>query len=402
MNIRALYKLNNIIVSGMFLGMIYVPFGLGILEKDIDISAKEKRKLADFPNIELRVGSLKRFPKRFDEYYSDHFGGRNWLNNVYRYIKYRMGDSSSIDVTLGSDGWLFLGSAKKGYKRYNDPIGDFRNINLYSQKELKQVAEYMQSIKNWLNSQGIEYMFVIAPNKHTIYPEYLPDYITKVNSISATDQLVNYLKNHTDVPVVDLREAILEKKSEHRLYYKTDTHWNYSAGNYAQYKIMQQLQHMFPNQITPKLSKLKYRERRGGDLATMIGVHSFSEMIPLPVPSKKDCTPVKKPSNARETKIFTTTCKGQKLSAIVFRDSFFNALKPYFSRRFKRVTYSWGVLDFKLLKKLMKSGKPDIVIEEIVERKLPYHPKPIPKFKVAKKPKPKVAKEMVEIGPGTR
>ncbi|MET0026284.1 MAG: hypothetical protein ABW101_01500 [Candidatus Thiodiazotropha sp.] len=385
MNYRALYKINSLLISIIFLGAIFTSLILGIVDQDSEISRTEKRALASFPPIELRGGSIKRFPGLFDDYYADHFGGREWLSSAYRRIKLALGDSPSQDVTFGKDGWLFLGSIRNGYDNYNNPMGDARNADLYSDEDLQYVTAYMSKLKQWLNGQGIQYMFVLLPNKHTIYPEYLPDYLKKVTPYSSADQLVNYIRNNTDVNVVDVRQRLLESKQGHRLYSVSDTHWNHYAANLAQYEIFQALQTVFPNQIEPQYYELASGVQKfGGDLAGMIGEReSYEELAPNPV-FKKGCKPVKQPKNAEETDIHTVTCDTAELKVLIFRDSFFNFLKPYFSRQFSRITYVWGVLDYEILKQQLAIEKPDLVIEEIVERKLPYIPDPIRELNLMK------------------
>jgi alginate O-acetyltransferase complex protein AlgJ len=309
----------------------------------------------------------------FDKYYSDHFGLRELFNEYYKLIKFKLGDSPSNDVTIGKDGWLFLGSIKKGYKKYGDPMGDARNVNLYSESDLKKFGTYMVALQKWLKDKGIEYVLVIAPNKHTIYFDKLPDYISKVNPYSSTDQLVDYLKSHTNVPVVDLRKVLIEKKNENQLYYKTDTHWNHYGANIAQYEIMLQIEKLFPGLISPEMVLLKQEVGGGGDLSSFMGVTDFTELQSQPI-FHNTCNPVKYPKDAKPTDVHSFFCDDQKLSAVIFRDSFFSALQPYFSRKFKRSTYISKMIDYSLLEKYVSSENPDIVIEEWVERKLPYVP----------------------------
>ncbi len=380
MNHRALYKLNSILISLLFLVTIFASLIGGLIEEDSNVSTTEKRALASFPPFELRGGSIKRFPGLFDDYYADHFGGREWLSTTYRRIKLALGDSPSQDVTFGKDGWLFLGSVKHGYNNYNNPMGDARNLDLYSDEELQWVAHYMSTMKKWLNDQGIEYLFVLLPNKHTVYPEFLPDYIQKVNPRSSSDQLVDYIRGHTDVALVDVRQLLLENKQAHRLYSRSDTHWNHYASNLAQYEIFKAIAEYYPKAVKPQRYPLAPGvNRQAGDLANMIGVHDYEELAPNPV-FKHGCLPVKHPRDAQETEIFSVTCDSAQLKTLIFRDSFFNFLKPYFSRQFKQITYVWGKLDYEVLKQQLAIEKPDLVIEEMVERKLPYVPDSIPEL----------------------
>ena len=113
-------------------------------------------------------------------------------------------------MTTGRDGWMFLGSVKPGYQHYGDPFGDWLNINRFTQKELERFGTKIQATQDWLKQRGIAYLYVIVPNKHTIYPDKLPEYLSKQFPKSATDQVADYLRTHTEVNFVDLRAPLLE------------------------------------------------------------------------------------------------------------------------------------------------------------------------------------------------
>jgi len=367
------YTLNNYMIVFMFSIAILIPFFLSIMEIDKTVSTIEKRELSKLPAMPNSISDIKAFPQLFDNYYSDHFGLRNLFIFCYNQTKYYIGDSSSKNVTLGKDGWLFLGSVKKDRNTsHYDPIGDVRNVNLYTLTELKKFAKNITNLNDWLEKQKIKYMFVIAPNKHTIYFEQLPDYIHKVNKKSATDQLVEYLKTYTTVRVVDLRNALMKEKNQHQLYMKLDTHWNHHGANIAQYEIMKEIKKIFPDQILPQLQKInEVKHIGGGDLLNMIGLGMFEVLVPHPV--FKECNMlIKYPPDAGVESTHTWVCQDQKLNILIFKDSFFNAMVPYFSRKFKRSTYIHEKVNYTNLIKYIKLEKPDMVIEEWIERTLPF------------------------------
>ena len=366
-------KFNSIVIIMIFCLAIFLPFFIGLAEKDATDSKIEKRKLSARPNLPVKIKDIRTFPKSFETYYSDHYGLRIWFTKYYRLLKYKIGDSPSEHVTIGKNGWLFLGSIKHGYTERKDPMDDYRNVNLYSPEELERLSLHMKSVEGWLNDQDIKYIFVIAPNKHTIYYEQLPDYISKVNRYSATDQLVEYLRKQTDILIVDLRDKLLKEKNKNQLYFKTDTHWNYYGADIAQYEIMREIEKLFPGKIQPELHSFNNYEREGGDLANFIGSEMFKEWNPSPI-FKNTCKPAKVPPDAHHRSTHTITCESQELKAIIFRDSFFNNLKPYFSRKFYRSTYIFSNFNYAIMKKHIELEKPDIVIEEWVERTLPFVP----------------------------
>ncbi|MFQ5579269.1 MAG: hypothetical protein ACE5FZ_01540 [Nitrospiria bacterium] len=341
----------------------------------------ERRNLSTLPPPPGSVKEFIAYPDAINLYYSDHFGLRERLTKTYfKFITKLRGRSSSDDVTFGKEGWMFLGSIKPGYKRFDDPMGDAINANLFSEQELENFAKSITTTKNWLKNKGIAYIYVIAPNKHSIYFDKFPEYISKQNRKSSTDQLSQYLQEHTDVIVADLRPALLEEKKTHQVYYKSNTHWNHYGANAAQFEIMKKIKPLFPGQISPwRLDdgQFEVQSIRGGDLAGLAKIDNIKEESPQPL-FKGRCNPTNEPSRTKDTETHTMVCETQTLNAVIFRDSFFTALHPYISRYFHRSTYISERLNYDSLKKYVEQEKPDIIIDEVVERTLPYQHAGIP------------------------
>ena len=377
MNERLLYQADKIILILVFALAIYTPLFIGVIEKDKIASSVEKRKLNPLPSVPATVQEFIEYPSAFNLYYSDHFGLREKFTKKYFELVNKHSSKSSVDdVTFGQDGWLFLGSIKPGYQGYNDPIGDAINVNLFTEKELEDFATSILAIKNWLSNRGIEYIYVIAPNKHTIYFEKLPKYISKQNEKYATDQLLLYLQEHTDVIVVDLRQVLLAEKKNHQVYFTGDTHWNHYGANVAQFEILKTIKTLFPDKISPSLlrdSQFTILTRDSDDLAGFAKIDRVPEDNPLPI-FEETCLPVKEVPNIKVRDPYTLICENQELNAVIFRDSFFVALEPYIARQFHRSTYIYEKVNFDTLIKFVEREKPDIVIEEVVERSLPYIP----------------------------
>ena len=371
---RIFYKIDKIILIATFGLMIYIPLFTGIIQEDKTASNTEKRNLAKIPPLPNSLDELVKFPKQFNQYYSDHFGFREKLTRAYFKNINKLGRQSSIDdVTFGQENWLFLGSTKPGYVGYGDPIGGAMNVNLFTQKELENYAEPIIATNDWLKKQGIAYIFVIAPNKHSIYFDKLPDYVTKKNKISAIDQLVTYLHEHTDVVVVDLRQALIEGRKKHQVYYRSDTHWNHYGANIAQHEIIQKVKEIFPEKISPMLltdHQFEMNTKDDGDLAKLASIEAFSEPSPQPI-FEETCNTYIELYSAKEASNYTTTCNTQKLKTIIYRDSFFTALQPYFSKKFLSATYIQERISQASLVEQLEENKPDIVINEVVERGIP-------------------------------
>jgi len=365
-------------LSIAFCVCIAAPLLSALVQPNLRFSKAEQRSLAEIPVSPTTLGALKDYPTEFTRYYSDRFGFREILTK--QYFKLTRGIDSRTatgDVTFGANDWMFLGRLAPGYNKFNDPMGDAVHQNLYTETELSAFGKGIDQVNDWLQKRDIKYLYAIAPNKHTIYFDQLPSYIKKKGPVSATDQIYQYLSDHTDVETVDLRAALIRDRQPHDLYYKTDTHWNMLGANIAQYELVKKVATMFPDSVNPR--KLEFNQfsmaqkKQKGDLFGLAGIVGEKELEPFPN-FKEDCALSRDPPKPKFMETHTYTCDTQSLTLLVFRDSFFSALEPYIARHFKRATYVWHPMDGKLLEESVAREKPDIVIELLAERKLPYVP----------------------------
>ena len=222
------------VIMILFGVIIYTPLLSWDFSDVKKMSLTEKRKLASCPALPDSIDTLKTFPTEFEAYFKDQFSFRDEMVKLHNRFKFFLGDSSTSNVIFGKKGWLFLSG-----KAYFSPVRDYRNLDPFTPVDLQNYVKYLKFKQQWLKKRGIKYLFFVAPNKHTIYGELLPDYITKVNKESALDQLMDYLAKNTDIPVLDLRPVLIENKNNTfcDLYGKFDTHWNFFGANFAQYEI---------------------------------------------------------------------------------------------------------------------------------------------------------------------
>ena len=83
----------------------------------------------------------------------------------------------------------------------------------FAAKDLDAWTRVLEERRDWLAARGIAYLFVVAPNANTIYPEYMPDRIRKASFRSRLDQLIDHLKANGFFNLVDLRPALRKAKS---------------------------------------------------------------------------------------------------------------------------------------------------------------------------------------------
>lgn len=357
---------------GLFFAGICLPLGATFLGWNMPTPSDENRPLATFPSTEWTYDNVEAFPDKFEKYWTDHMGYRPNLVRLQARSKVKvLGVSSSSQVALGKDGWLFLNGDKN--------LEDYRATEPFSSEQLEQCAEVFQARHDWLADRGIRYLLVLAPNKQTVYPERMPKAINRVNPETRLDQLTARLRERSTVSVLDLRGPLMAAKDHDQLFLKLDTHWNDCGAYWAYRATLETLSQWYPNLQPWERKAFAVQESviRTGDLARMLGLnHSLKEidqkLIPLRPRLSRDAD-VKPYVEARRHLPpgqwpFATACSAPGLpKAVMFRDSFAQAMSPYLSEHFSRIVYFFqDHLDLEALEK----EKPDVVIQEMVERHL--------------------------------
>lgn len=358
-------RIFDTILAMTFLIGLFLPLAL---THNQDVSPIEKRKLVPFPELNWHSNTVTKFPSKFEAYFNDHFGFRDSLAQIHYLIDIKLKSSSMPRILIGEDGWLFFVDPMDG-----NSLEDFRGNDPFTPTQLKTWRSVLEDRYYWLKQQGIRYLFVVAPDKHTIYGEYIPARIRQVGKQSRFDQLLEYMKD-SEVPILDLRPALLQAKAKQILYYKTNTHWNHAGAAVAQYEIIRQLKQYFPN-----LQPISFHEqdfsliKHTGDITYMLNLSTvLKEEAPIlknPLPS---CNPqiFEGSPELKFEQRFYANCQADGPRALVFRDSFFDFLHPYISQYFSKSYYVWTGPNFDAFEHFVESTSPNLVIEERVERHL--------------------------------
>jgi len=225
-----------------------------------------------------------------------------------------------------------------------------------------------------LRAQGVAYLFVLAPDKHVIYPEHLPASIHRVRPTYRMDELLAYLRQHTDLSVLDLRPALIARKQVEQVYFRTDTHWN-DAGAFAGYQDILRAASRAVEGLAPQ-DRSSFtpveRDEPGGDLAEMLGVPELlRERSTYLEPRTPRRARLLEPPTLREgyevARVVTEVRDSRLPRLVMFRDSFATRLIPLLSEHFSRAVYLW---QYNFDPAVVEAEHPDVVIEEWVGRKL--------------------------------
>jgi alginate O-acetyltransferase complex protein AlgJ len=359
----------------IFLAALSLPLTGMVLNLDRDAPSGENRTLAVWPQFRWDAASLRALPEQLTRYFEDHFAFRVRLVRWQAIVRLQaLGVSPSASVIKGRDGWLFYAD--------DGAMEDYAEAPPFTDTELDVWRHTLQDTTDWLRAQGIVYLFVIPPDKHAIYPEYMPDTIRRA-AISRIDQLVSHLRQHSTVRVVDLRPALLAAKAHDRLYHLTDTHWNDRGAFVGYQSIVDALSEEIPGLRSASRSAFEPRVVRsaGLDLAGMLGLTEvLHEEDLVLVPRRPATARILEPQhpNHRLTHArIVTEAPNHGPRALVFMDSFGPGLVPFLSEDFSRVVYLW---QDNIDPQVVQQERPQVVIQEWVGRALstqfPYNPVP--------------------------
>jgi alginate O-acetyltransferase complex protein AlgJ len=368
-----LHPLAERTLVAIVLAALCLPLAGMVLNLDESAPSAENRTLAVWPRLQLDAASLRVLPDQLTRYFEDHFAFRQRLvrwQAVLRLNALRVSPSEA--VIKGRDGWFFYAD--------DGAIEDYATTQPFTAGELETWRETLQDTSDWLRGQGIVYVFVISPDKHAIYPEYMPPTIRRA-AVSRIDQLVSHLRDHSTVRVVDLRPALLAAKSRERVYHRTDTHWN-DRGAFVGYRQIRDVLAADVSALPPTRHTFEPRVVRteGLDLAGMLGLTGVLEeedlvLVPRPAVTARIIEPARPNRRLMHARI-VTEAPNRGPRAIVFMDSFGVGLVPFLSEDFSRVVYLWQP---NVDAQIVQQERPQVVIQEWVGRRLamlPYNPVP--------------------------
>lgn len=366
-------------IFGLF---IFSPLVVAVITPAETLSTIEKRDLVPFPDFSPDINVLKKFPAEFEQYFNDHFGFREWLIRCYNYIHiFWLKTSPLSKVILGKDGWLYYNSL---YYKKDKTTDTCQRMTRLTDLQLKFWKDALETREKWLSEQGIHYLLAIAPDKQSIYPEYLQNYINEAHQYSRTDHFLSYMKNNSNINILDLRIPLKEEKKRQQVYFKTDSHWNHIGAYVACNYIIQNIRSWFPHEKGLKalsFSQISKGEVSGQDLAAMLGLNGvLNEQLVVPVLDTPCAYNISQPAdnllhnmikNAKDRysrrRPLVMGCEKAELRCVIFGDSFLYDAIPFLAEHFSQISFIRNRYTRNKAKDLIQQIHPHILIEEFVE-----------------------------------
>jgi hypothetical protein len=356
------YILVLVFVLAMIIPVVFMNTNPG------KISEAENRVLAGFPSLRGPDQSFnKHILSDFENWFNDNLGWRDRFTMLNTKIQYHLfGHITKSDTMMGRDQWLY----------YVTPeiIRDYQHLNLPSDTELAAIGGQFQKISDYLQAKGIPSLYMMVPDKKTVYPENYPDTILQVGEKSRTDVLIDYMSKYTDVNFFTPEPALKAAKLEATVYSERvdNAHWN-SYGAFVGYQeLMSRVK-----QLNPKVKVLKWddfeitREEQSIKIYNALKFTESGYVFNWKVPTTAsrvegllDNIPIIYPDYS-----YTYVNADKNLAkALVVGDSYFYGhLIPFLAESFSEFTFV-HTENMGNFEKIVNIVQPDIVIYENAER----------------------------------
>ncbi len=295
------------------------------------------------------------FGDAFETWFSKRFAFRGTVVDLFSSLKEKLFQTGNDQVIVGEDGFLY----------FNDTLDSFLRENPLTDEEISSIGDALSNLTAYAAEHGAHLLFVCAPNKNTVYPEYMPARYRAVtsNAMSDLDRLHAYLDAETNVDFLDLRPVLTGAKEEHLLYHKRDSHWNGYGAHIAYEAIMEHLSLPTPDFSVLERSDITTHE---GDLDRLLypGTVKYDDNTVYNYEGQYIYT------SAFSTEMdmtITTRSAGDAGTLLCFRDSFASALLGDLAISFSQMQMERAI-PYRL--DLLETWTADVVIIEIVERNL--------------------------------
>lgn len=303
-------------------------------------------------------------PDKCSNYVDDHFGFRYSLVRVNRKL-YRdvFQDSDAQNMLLGQNGWRFLRGTNSviEYTEHRYPLSD---------DELGLLVSALESTAKSLRELSVPFFLVVAPNKHSIYPELLPTYI-KRSPTTRLDQIMSTASIAALFPF-DLRQEFAAQKEKGQLYERTGTHWTDLGMWWGFQRIMLQVKQVYRDHkaALPDVDFV-YTEQgpfEFGDQTERLPELRYTDLEAVRNARREQLAAATEEMTAFQKRHLSFRVQGLGTGhVVVFRDSFFTRMVPLFATQFETIDLYWQTyVDMEIV----RTTKPDLVILEFAERHL--------------------------------
>jgi hypothetical protein len=356
------------LLVGLFLAAVGLPGAAGWVWASAAGAVSENGPPKPFPADKLTWAGRDHFPAYFEAYFNDRVGFRRQLlaaNAVARVGWLHVSSSRSVD--LGRHGWLYLDETQM----YTLPA---RAVGMPPAVRAHLWALMLEDRRLWLADQGVPYLFVSVPEKPSVYPEYLPRLLRRHPRPNPAGPMRAELHRRPGFPLINAGELLRRAKPAGRqLFFRTDTHWTPEGALLVYREIALALARLDPR-VPPPAAVGSWPSEGEGDLIRLLGFappprEPFLAWSPAPARGRRLEERARMDESIHEPAAIDCQAWGTgdpgQARAVMFHDSFGQALYPFLAEHFERITFAptWGFDADLVLRE-----RPAVVVQESAER----------------------------------
>ena len=319
-------------------------------------------------NDEAELQELAVWPKLSDDgainvdylseagaYFDDHFAFRQQIITANAHLFAQgLETSPTSQVVVGSDGWLY----------YAGTMADYQRTALLSDRAIDNAAFNVSLMQRYAQEQGAQFLLMVAPNKNSLYSQNMPYYELAGTGPGNAERLQLAFD---DYGVNTLNLFDLLGADERVLYMKTDTHWNTEGARIAYDAALNALDIEHDDYLNAAVT---WDDSFVGDLEAMLYLVGRTPEAVEVYEAAQRFSYTNEATSVQDADIATASQSEQAQGSLVmYRDSFGNALLPFFATQFKQASFT-KLEPYNAV--VIAEQQADVVIVERAERHLEF------------------------------
>ena len=362
MNNSKTEKMVNFIFVLVFVGMIFLPFCLLDTTEIID-SSLENRRMTMWPGWHFN----QEINAWYGHYVEDRVAFRETAVRFYMDATYAVFGEFSEDLHMyGKDGEVF--PADDGYIRAYQHLATDEEL-------IDSLVTYLDRTNQYLEKQGIPFVFLAGLDKKTVYGEEMPDYIHVDTTKESVMEMLARKLTEKQVPYVIPVQELQEAKQAERVYnQKFDSaHWNARGAMIGLRLLNEKVREMDPD--VPLLTE---------DVFALSSEEKTLEFISLPITEEVPVYTLKKEYSdsiladgslldvlphvaGTSVQHYLNENALSDKTILILQDSFLDGKQDFFAYRYQNV-YMISRQNYESMQYYVETLKPDVVVFENAER----------------------------------
>jgi hypothetical protein len=271
------------------------------------------------------------------------------------------GEEIRRSIVPGRDGFLF--------HRFDRAFEQVCGERTLAPAELARWVALLEKRHDWCHAQGITYAFLVAPEKHVVYEDKLPEGAA-VSPERPVEKLLAALEPRLRADVVYPAAALKAGRAVAETYYRTDVHWTDYGAYLAYRELVKVLKREIGIEPIPEADLVRRKQRMVGDLGVRLDPEPVEESVRVSHGRVNDIRKVygNQAFGRGQVEVFESEDAGLP-RGVLFRDSNATAMLPFLALHFSRLVV---VSSEQFFDDLVRAERPRIVITEMTERYLTF------------------------------